>query len=404
MFKVKTSQEAEAILKERFSTQLECESISLHEAVGRTLFTNIVSQEYVPNFHRSTVDGYAVSSRDTFGCSDSIPALLRLAGEVQMGVPADVPAEPGCCVYVPTGGQIPEGADAVIMLEYVEDFGDGTIAVQKSAAPGTHMIFRGDDVHEGKIVYLRGHRLLPKDIGALAALGYAQLRVFRRPKVAVLSTGDELVAAETENLAIGQIRDVNGPMLAAAVSSSGGQPINMGILHDESQALKKKVSAALNEADILLISGGSSVGEKDEVSMVLSEMGEVLFHGLAMKPGKPTIAADIGGKPVFGLPGNPVAAYFIYTLFVRPLLYRMMDNKDEDRKVSAICAAAIPSNHGREECVPVSLDGDKAVPIIVKSGLITTLSGADGYIRIPRDTEGIAQGDTVKVYLFSEVK
>lgn len=403
MLKVKTSQEAEIILKECFSAQCECELIALHEALGRALFADIVSREYVPDFHRSTVDGYAVSSRDTFGCSDSTPALLHLAGEVRMGEPADVPVKPGSCVYVPTGGQIPDGADAVIMLEYVENFGDGTIAIQKPAAPGTHMIFRGDDVDAGKIVYRRGHRLLPKDIGALAALGYGQVSVFRRPKVAILSTGDELVPPDTEKLSLGQIRDVNGPMLAAAVLASGGQPINMGIVYDESQALKERVSGVLNEADILLISGGSSVGAKDEVSLVLSELGGLLFHGLAMKPGKPTIAADIGGKPVFGLPGNPVAAYFIYTLFVRPLQLRMTDSKGEKIKVTANCAAAIPSNHGREECVPVSLDGDKAIPIIVKSGLITTLSGADGYIRIPRDTEGIAQGEAVEVYLFTEV-
>lgn len=402
MLKVRTSGEAELLLRERFTAHTESESAALGAALGRTLSEDVLSREYVPDFDRSTVDGYAVRAADTFGCSEALPAVLRLEGEVLMGKSAAVKVNPGGCVYVPTGGQLPEGADAMVMLEYTEDFGDGTIAIQKPAAPGNHLIFRGDDVRPEQTVFRRGYKLLPKDVGALAAMGMGSVSVFRRPRVAIISTGDELVSPETEELSMGQIRDVNGPMLAAAVAASGGEPIYLGIILDDEAVLKETVSRAIESCDIVLLSGGSSVGAKDAAERVLSELGEILFHGLALKPGKPTIAADIGGKPVFGLPGHPVAAYFIYCLFVRPLICSMMDRAPDDRSVRASCGTAVPSNHGREECVAVRLEEGKAVPIMNKSGLITTLSGADGFIRIPRDTEGIAAGEEVTVYLFSE--
>ena len=403
MLKVKTSQEAEALLKERFAVHTEDEEVGLDFALGRTLFADLVSREYVPDFERSMVDGYALRACDTFGCSEAITALLKLIGEVSMGKPAGITLPAGACVYVPTGGELPKGADAMVMLEYTEDFGSGTIAIQKPVAPGSHVIFRGDDVSAGEPVYRRGYRFLPKDIGTLAALGYGGVTVFRRPKVAVISTGDELVKPETRSLTIGQVRDVNGPLLAAAVTASGGEALYLGIVPDKPEALKKALTEALKKADVVLISGGSSVGAKDAAEKVVSDMGELLFHGLALKPGKPTLAADVGGKPVFGLPGHPVAAYFIYSLLVRPLIYRMMESAPQDRTVRAGCSANIPSNHGREECVAVRLEGKTAIPVMGKSGLITTLSGADGYIRIPRDAEGVAQGDSVRVFLFSEV-
>lgn len=402
MFSVKTSLEAEVLLKERFADKSNCETVSLADAAGRTLFEDLASSEDVPAFRRSTVDGYALRAEDTFGCSEAMPALLRLVGEVRMGQEAKVSVRRGFCVYVPTGGQLPEGADAMVMLEFTEDFKDGTIAVSKPAAPGNHIVFRGDEVAKGDIIFRRGHRVLSKDIGSLAAMGFTRLSVFSRPRVAIISTGDELVPAEAETLSAGQIRDVNGPLLSAAVAASGGEAICLGIIADDEARLKSAVSDAVSVADIILISGGSSVGTKDLTQKLLSEMGELLFHGLALKPGKPTLAADLRGKPVFGLPGHPLAAYFIYWLFVRPLIYRMMDSEPRLRTVSAQCAVNIPSNHGREECVPIRLEGDKAVPVMGKSGLITTLAGADGYIRIPRDTEGVKQGENVQVLLFSE--
>lgn len=402
MLNVITSEEALEILQSRFSLKTECETVALAQSVGRTVFEDIKSGEFVPDFHRSTVDGYALCAADTFGCTEALPALLRLVGQVEMGRGSDIRVSRGETAYVPTGGQIPDGADAMVMLEYAEDMGD-TIAVMKPAAPGAHMIFRGDDVENGEIVFPRGHRLLPKDTGALAAMGFSQIKVFKKPRVAVFSTGDELVPAETSALKIGQMRDVNAPMLSAAVEASGGECVARGILPDDSEALRASVIDALQGCDAVLISGGSSVGAKDASAQVLSQLGELLFHGLALKPGKPTLTADVGGKPVFGLPGHPVAAFFVYDLFVRPTLYAMMDSGVRGFTKTAVITAAVPSNHGREECVPVRLQDDTATPIMSKSGLITTLSGADGFIRIPRDAEGVDAGDTVEVCLFSEV-
>ena len=402
MLKVTTLENAQNELFLRFFDKKEAETVFFSSGVGRVLAEDINAAEHVPDFSRSTVDGYAVRAENTFGCSETIPALLKLKGEVLMGQAAGFKLGPGECAYVPTGGQVPEGTDAMVMLEYAEDFGGGQIGLQKPSAPGAHIIFRGDDVVPGKAVLKAGHRLLPKDIGALAAMGITKVPVVKKPVVAILSTGDEIVLPDTAALRIGQMRDVNSPMLAAAVSAAGGEARELGIVPDDADALKAALAAALSQADIVLISGGSSVGAKDAAASVLAELGELLFHGLALKPGKPTMAADIGGKPVFGLPGHPVAAYFIFHLLVRPLIAAMLGSSAKSPAVSAVCAAAIPSNHGREECVPVCLEAGRAVPIMSKSGLITTLSGADGFIRIPRDAEGMAEGSSVKVYLFSE--
>lgn len=402
MLNVITLNDAKKLLDEHFSAKTPPEQVPLNDCAGRALAEDIISGEYVPAFDRSSVDGWAVRAENTFGCSETIPALLRSKGEVLMGAPAGLEIGEGDCAYVPTGGELPLGANAMVMLEYAEDFGGGVIAVQKPAAPGAHIIFKGDDVVPEALVLPAGHRLLPKDVGALAALGVYSVPVRKRPVVAILSTGDEIVPPETSPLKIGQMRDVNSPMLAAAVNAAGGQALQLGIVPDDPSALKTALLKALEYADMVLISGGSSVGAKDAAATVLGELGTVLFHGLALKPGKPTIAADVRGKPIIGLPGHPVAAYFIFRLLLRPLLSSMLGGESENRWVWGVCAAAIPSNHGREECVAVRLEGESAVPIMSKSGLITTLSGADGFISVARDAEGVSAGERVRVYLFSE--
>ena len=400
MLNVISLEQAQAMLKEKFQIKTDTELLELSDSAGRTLAEDIESAEFVPDFSRSTVDGYAVRAADTFGCSEAIPAMLKLKGEVLMGQSAAFSLGAGECAAVPTGGALPAGADAMVMLEYAEDFGGGTIAVQKPSAPGAHIIFRGDDVKAGQKVLKRGCQIQPKDIGALAAMGVCRVPVFKKPKVAVLSTGNEIVSAETKCLSVGQMRDVNGPMLASAVASAGGEPLYFGIVKDEPELLKKALIEASSAADMVRISGGSSVGARDAAALVLGELGKLLFHGLALKPGKPTLAAELGGKPVLGLPGHPVAAYFIFSLLVRPLLFSMLCAESQPRTLAAVCQTAIPSSHGREECVAVRCENGVAVPVIGKSGLITTLAGADGYIRIPRDAEGIARGESVTVYLF----
>ncbi|MBQ7174730.1 MAG: molybdopterin molybdotransferase MoeA [Lachnospiraceae bacterium] len=404
MLTVKTPEEAAGLLRESFPPSPLPEEVPLSEALGRVLYCPAKASEYVPGFDRSTVDGYAVRSDDTLGCSDAMPALLIRKGEVLMGEGTELSVGPGECVAVPTGGAIPSGADAMVMVEYTEDYGDGTIGILKSAAPGAGLIFRGDDVHPGKEVLPAGRKLTVQDIGALAALGFSCVTVSRKPVVGIISTGDELVPVE-ETPKDGQIRDVNSALLSALSEDAGAKCICYGILKDEEDQLAETVERALSECDLVLISGGSSVGMKDSTCRVLEKKGEVLFHGIAMKPGKPTILGKAGGKPVFGLPGHPVAAFFVSELFVRPLIAQMTGRKTAVREVPAVLTEAISANDGRAQYLGVILEERDgmlyASPIHSKSGLITSLAGSDGFFCIPRDCEGISAGKTVPVRLYA---
>ncbi len=400
MLTIKSIDEVQELIRNHFaSLRMPAESIALECALGRCLAEAVIAAEHVPDFNRSTVDGYAVIASDVFGCSESIPALLALVGEVAMGVHTALQLAKGKCAYVHTGSELPALADAVVMLEYAEDFGDGTIAINKPVAPGANLIFRGDDVKPGQPVLPAGQRLNAGDIGSLAALGITTLNVLQSPHMAIISTGDELVAAG-EPVPLGKIRDVNAPMLSTAVTEAGGTPKFYGILADDENLIQETLAAAIPDCDLLLISGSTSVGVKDAVPKVISRLGELLVHGVAAKPGKPTIVGEIHGKPVFGLPGNPLAAYFMFHLFVRPLLYSLQGATPKDDVVQAVLARAVPSNQGREEFIPVSLKDGVAEPIPSKSGLITSLAAADGFIRIPRDTEGLPQGAQVQVIKF----
>lgn len=378
---------------------LEAETVPLARALGRVLAKSAAAGEDVPAFHRSTVDGYAAAAADTFGASAAMPALLRQAAEVKMGRAADVSLCQGECAAVPTGGELPHGADAMVMLEDAQAFAGGMIAIEKPAAPGNHIIFAGDDAKKGSIVIAPGKRLLPQDIGALAALGYAEVQVARRPRVCVLSTGDELVDP-SKTPKEGEVRDINGGMLTAAAEAAGAEAVFCGRVPDEKTLLAERIRDCAGKGDLLLLSGGSSVGAKDAAAECVSGQGELLFHGLAVKPGKPTFAGRIGPTLVIGLPGHPAAAFFIFQLLVRPALEAMVRQTSAVRMVPARLRAAVPSNTGREEYVAVRLDGGEAEPLMSKSGLISVLARADGYIRIPRDTEGFSSGVQVDVRLF----
>ncbi len=401
MLKVKTPEEVLALLKEEFAplTGLE-ETVSLGEAIGRVLSQDIAAEEYVPDFDRSTVDGYAVKASDTFGCTDAIPAILTQVGEVLMGEGADMILGLGDCVAVPTGGAVPKGADAVVMVEYSEDYGDGTIGISKSTAPGANMIFRGDDVFPGKVILKKGRVLTAQDIGALAAIGKVEVPVQKKLTVGVISTGDELVPPEVRP-GPGQVRDVNSPMLEAMLFQFGVKVINYGIVIDNEVLLCEKVTKAVTECDAVLLSGGSSVGVKDAACRIIESMGSLLLHGIAIKPGKPTILGKAGSKPLVGLPGHPVAAYFITKLFVLPLLGRLTDRDMTAYTVTAKVTESISANHGRAQyhCCKLEYREDSlwAYPIRGKSGLITTLAGSDGYFCISRDCEGLPKGAEVQV-------
>ena len=401
MLAVKTPDEVFDIIDEEFSPLREhTEAVPLVAAIGRVLAEDIVTTEYVPDFNRSTVDGYAVRARDTFGCSDAIPAILPLAGEVLMGEEASAPLAPETCVYVPTGGAVPEGADSVVMIEYTEDYGDGTIGISKAVAPGQNMIFRGDDVFPGKVILERGRLLSAQDIGALAAIGKTTLCVCKKLTVGVISTGDELVSPEQQP-GPGQVRDVNSAMLQALLETFGVCVNNYGIVVDDATLLAEKVDQALAECDVILLSGGSSVGVKDATCHIIEERGTLLFHGIAVKPGKPTIFGKDGNQPLIGLPGHPVAAYFITRLFVLPLLARLEGRTLNHYTVTATLSENIGANDGRALYLSCRLEetaaGLVAHPIRGKSGLITTLAGSSGYFCIPRDCEGLPKGAEIQV-------
>ena len=402
MLHVKTPEEVLALIETEFAPLGAAETVSLTAAMGRVLAEDIAATEYVPDFDRSTADGYAVRARDTFGCTDAIPAILPLQGEVLMGEGAEFTLNPEECVAVPTGGAVPRGADSVVMVEYTEDYGDDTIGISKSAAPGQNMIFRGDDVFPGKVVLEKGRVLSSQDIGALAAIGRIAVPVAKKLKIGVISTGDELVPPEAVP-GPGQVRDVNSPMLEAMLTAFGAEVKNYGIVIDDEKLLSEKVHAAVAECDAVLLSGGSSVGVKDAACRIIESMGSLLLHGIAIKPGKPTILGKTGEKPLVGLPGHPVAAYFITKIFILPLLARLMGRKQEGYTTTARVTESISANHGRAQvhcCRLQRRDGHLwASPIRGKSGLITTLAGADGYFIIDRDCEGLPQGAEVQVYV-----
>ena len=400
-----TLEEALELIRKEFVPAAATERVPLAEALGRTLAEDVTAQEFVPDFDRSTVDGYALRARDTFGCSDAIPAILTRQGAVRMGEEVGFVLREGCCAAIPTGGEVPRSADSVAMVEYTESYGDGTVGILKPVAPGENMIFRGDDVHPGKRLLPGGRTLRPQDVGALAALGVSEVEVRVPLRVGILSTGDELVPPD-QRPGPGQIRDVNSVLVESQLKAFGADPKLYGIVPDDEEMLRGAVARALAECDGVILSGGSSVGVKDASGRVIGGYGPLLFHGLAMKPGKPTILGRCGNKPIVGLPGHPVAAFFVTQLFVLPLLAWLGGKRERPRWVSARLTENVSANHGRAQYCGCRLrrEGETlwAEPIRTKSGLITALTAADGYFCVERDREGLMKGAQVMVYCLGE--
>lgn len=401
MLEVKTPEEVLLLIEKEFSPLGRSETVPLAEALGRVLAEDVRAEEYVPDFDRSTVDGYALRAKDTFGCSDAVPAILDLVGEVKMGENAQIRVPKDSCVYVPTGGAIPDGCDCAVMIEYTEDYGDGTVGILKAGAPGMNLIFRGDDVFPGKIVLKAGRVLTPQDVGALAAVGKTEVPVRPWLRVGVISTGDELVPPE-QTPGPGQVRDVNSPMLTALLKDFGALPVDFGIVTDDEKLLREKARAAAQSCDAVILSGGSSAGVKDAACRIIGDLGELLLHGIAIRPGKPTILGRADNKPLIGLPGHPVAAFFVAKLFILPLLGRLEGRTLRDYPVRAALSESLNANHGRQQINACRLEEANgrltAHPIRSKSALITQLAGADGYLVIDRDCEGLPKDAEVDVF------
>jgi molybdopterin molybdotransferase len=390
------------------------ETVPLAAAHRRVAARLIAAPHDLPEFDRSVVDGYAVRARDTFGASSGLPAYLNVVGEVLMGQGTDLSLDAGQTVRIATGGMLPGNADAVVMIEYTETPAEGLVEVTRPAAPGEHVVRRGDDVRAGETLIPEGRRLRPHDLGALAGLGILDVAVFVRPRVALLPTGDEIVPPDATP-APGQVRDVNTTALAAAVEVAGGVPLPLPIVPDQPECLREALAAAMTGSDLVLISGGSSVGARDGTLDALLSFpdSELLLHGIAIRPGKPVIIARVGERLLFGLPGNPVSALVVFDQFAKPHLRRLggegiplstLPLLPTSPTLDARLAVNVASEAGKEDYVRVRLrrEGQETVaePVLGKSALIATMVEADGMVIIPEGVEGVEAGALVRVELF----
>ena len=382
------------------------ELLDPRQALGRTLAQDVRAPADLPAFRRSTVDGYALRAAESFGASPGLPALLRMAGELRMGQAAQQPLAPGSALLIHTGGMLPPDADAVIMLERTQQLGSEEIELLAPVAPGENLLQPGEDIARDSLLLAAGQTLRPQEIGGLLAAGVTQVRLRMRARVAILSSGDELVPPEAAP-APGQIRDINAHTLAALVSEAGAIPLHCGIARDEFDDYLARAQRGLATADLLLLTAGSSVSARDLTRAVIDRLGApgVLQHGLAVRPGKPTLLAVCDGKAVIGLPGNPVSALLVARQILLPLLRHWSGAKvTRPASVRALLGANLPSASGREDTVPVRLverEGQLlAEPVFGKSGLIFTLVGADGLLHIPLDSSGLRAGTLVQVQLF----
>ncbi|MEZ4861262.1 MAG: molybdopterin molybdotransferase MoeA [Caldilineaceae bacterium] len=405
LFNVQTPATAWHLFQQHFTPKIRTERIATVDARQRILAAPIISPQDLPDFQRSTVDGYAVNAADTYGATPTLPAFLDLVGEVPMGQASVLRLGMGEAALVHTGGMLPADANAVVMVENTQKVDVSSIEVMKPVAEGENVIQIGEDVRAGATVLTPGRRLRPQDLGGLLALGITEVAVAIPPRVAILSTGDEVIPPE-QKPAPGQIRDINSYSLAALAQGAGAAAVHYGIIPDNRAALTQAAQRAHAECDIVVLSAGSSVSYRDMSVAVIAELGApgVLVHGVSVRPGKPTILAVCDGKPVFGLPGNPVSAMVIFDLFVTPTIYALLGAaQPRPPQLQARLARNVASTTGREDYVQVRLeereDGLWAVPVLGKSNLIYTLVNAEGMIKVPLDSNGIAQGSWVTVYL-----
>ncbi len=406
-FKVIPPDEALATLLDRLEVTVRGVFVPTSQALGRVTAVDIVSPENLPPYPRSTMDGYSVRARDTFGASEALPAFCQVVGEVAMGSLPQVSLATGHAAVAYTGGMLAEGADAVVMVENTQRVGDNSIEILRPVAPGENVIQVGEDVRTGDTVIPKGRHIRPQDIGVLFSLGITEVAVAQRPKVAIVSTGDELVAPE-ESPVPGQVRDINSYSVASLVQEAGGVPMHIGLVPDDYEAQRLAAMEGLERGDILVFSAGSSVSSRDLTVRVLDELGPpgVLVHGIAHKPGKPTIVALVDGTPAFGLPGNPVSAMVVFGILVRPVIQALMGRTEPPvrRGVHAKLTKDIRSATGREDHVQVKLiesdTGILAEPVFGKSNLIRTLVEADGVVVVPLDDGGLYGGDEVFVRLY----
>ena len=380
------------------------------QALGRVTASPVLAPHPLPEFPRTTVDGFAVRAADTYGASESLPMYLNLIGEVPMGAAPNFELDSGSCALIHTGGMLPPGADAVVMVEYTQSARPKEVEILRAVAVGENVIEIGEDVRLDQVVILAGTRLRPAEIGGLMALGIAQVDVARKPLVGIISSGDEVVPPQ-QRPAPGQVRDINAYTLSAVVMEAGGETRMYGIVADTRHAMQAAAERARRECDLVVITAGSSASTRDLTAEILDGLGKpgVLVHGINTRPGKPTILAVCDSVPMIGLPGNPVSALVNTYLFVVPIIRTLLGEQPRPDAIRpARLTINLPSQAGREDWVPVklisSIEGEPsgvmlAEPIFGKSNLIFTLARADGLLKIPADANGLAAGEIAEVYL-----
>ena len=387
---------------------LSYEKVRIEDSLHRVLSENIISPINLPEFPRSTVDGFALKAKDTYGVSEKNPAILRLVGEIPMGQVSGIEVQEEEAVKVATGGMVPKGADAVEMVEYTEWVDSHTLHVFKALSPLENVIQVGEDVKAGEIVLRQGHWVRPQDTGLMAGIGKTDVHVYLRPRVGIISSGDEIVSIETTPQP-GEVRDINRYTIVSMVKETGGIPSFLGIAKDRFDDLKDTIELGLKESDMVIITGGSSVGTLDLTRDVIRSFPgtEILAHGVSVRPGKPTLLAEVNGKPFLGLPGHPVSAMVIFHLFGKPILKILSGRSEEEvrygKELKVKASRNIPSVPGREDYVRVKLEEREgalwAHPIFGKSGVISNLVNADGLMRIAINDEGLEEGEEAEVIL-----
>ncbi len=394
-----------AKLLDSFTPRIAYEKVHTAEALNRVTAEVLVAPHSLPTFPRATVDGFAVRSKDTHGASATLPTYLELIGEIPMGADSKITIKGGQCALVHTGGMIPQGADAAIMVEHTQQARPKEIEILRAVAAGENVVQVGEDAQTGQMIIPAGKLLRPAGVGALMAMGITEVRVSCRPKVGIISGGDEVIPPNQEPKP-GQVRDINSYTLHSLVHSAGGAPALYGIIPDNYESLLQTAAKALSECELVVLTAGSSAGARDLTARVINELGKpgVLVHGVNLRPGKPTILGVCSGKPVLGLPGNPVSALVVAELFLKPLIHALLGRKGYSPRAAAPARLTInlASQSGREDWIPVRIiEGENellAEPIFGKSNLIFTLVQADGLICITSEANGIAAGEEVEVF------
>jgi molybdopterin molybdotransferase len=425
-FTVKTV--SQALTGFRPARRTRVETVALDEALGRVPAEPLSAPHALPGFARATVDGFAVRAADTYGASEGLPSYLDLAGEVRMGRAPDVEVRPGTAIAIATGAPLPPGADAVLKVEHTQSATPELLEVLRPVTPGEGMVRADEDAAPGAELAPAGRPLRAQDLGMLAAAGIVEIPVHARPRVTIVSTGDELVPAVAEHVQAGQVRDSTAPALAALIREAGGEPHFAGIVPDDREALTRTLRATLDpqpstlpkgsdpavvqpstslkgsDPDVVVVSAGSSVGARDETAAAVAALGEpgIWCHGLALRPGKPTLLADCGGVPVIGLPGNPRSALVVFRLIGMPIVRSVggCTHPPPEPTVRARLARDLPSAAGRLDIVQVRLEGDRVEPLFGSSSLLSILTAGDGYVVVPETATGLAAGSEVEVTLY----